>query len=135
MRLILSYPSRASALHTYHYPAMIYCVWSRPVTLEFLHVITARYHYISTSHYTRHQARMAGWLAGWTQCLDNNWHSLVNCESRWSVVTCTRVMSATSYLNIQLPGYSDCHPAAQIIHCGPGGVQTPPNENLHISPF
>ena len=24
-----------------------------------------------------------------TQCLDNNWHSLVNCESRWSVVTCT----------------------------------------------
>ena len=70
MRLIISYPSRASALHTYHYPAMIYCVWSRPVTLEFLHVITARYHYISTSHYTRHQTPGSdGWLAGlsvWT---------------------------------------------------------------------
>ena len=28
MRLIISYPSRASALHTYHYLAMIYRVWS-----------------------------------------------------------------------------------------------------------
>ena len=49
MRLILSYPSRASALHTYHYLAMIYRVWSSLVTRQFLHVITAS-GIITTAH-------------------------------------------------------------------------------------
>ena len=66
MRLILSYPSWASALHTYHYLALIYRVWSSLVTWsQFLHVITASsiitHSQTSASAHSSHSAHLSVW--------------------------------------------------------------------------
>ena len=123
MRLILSYPSWASALHTYHYLAMIYCVWSPRSFFMSLQPAIITSQSSSPSSPTDSQTD--------TQCLDNNWHSLVNCEPRWSVVTCT------SYILFEYTITNTLILLIRLSTAGPGqgGYQTSHNENLHISPF
>ena len=116
MRLIISYPSRASALHTYHYLAMIYRVWSPRSFFMSLH---RRYHYISV-----HQPQ----LTQTDRLTLNVWTTIGTLLSIVSPAGLLWPAPATSYLNIQLPLSSCCSDY-------PEGSQTAHNGNLHISPF
>ena len=103
MRLIISYPSRASALHTYHYLAMIYRVWSPRSFFMSLH---RRYHYISV-----HQPQLTH--------RQTDWHSMfgqqlaLSCQL-WVLLVCCDLHQLHP---IWIYNYH-CHPAAQIIQRG-----------------
>ena len=124
MRLIISYPSRASALHTYHYLAMIYRVWSPRSFFMSLQI----------SLYLSQYNSPADQLTAHTDRQKTDWNSVfgqqlaLSCQL-WVLLVCCDLHQLHP---IWIYNYHHCHPAARIIHCGP---QTPHNENLHISPF
>ena len=99
MRLIISYPSRASALHTYHYLAMIYRVWSPRSFFMSLQIIIISQLRLRDRRLTEHSV-FGQQLA-------------LSCQL-WVLLVCCDLHQLHP---IWIYNYH-CHPAAQIIQRG-----------------
>ena len=98
MRLIPSYESQAGELHTYHYGAMIYRVWS-PLSF-FMSLQTVSLHLRPAQKYILTQL-------GWERAADV-WTTIGTLLSIVRPLVCFDLLELTSYLNIQLLLSSFC---------------------------